>query len=135
MEGYEIITETISIKSGQNYEISLKDAEEAYTIINPLVNSGIADYTLQIGDKTYKPGDEIKLQQRTYTVKAEAEGCEPWSKEISCLNKVTYNLNISFVQNPVPTETPTLQEETPTDRKSTPLNSSHIQKFRMPSSA
>lgn len=110
MEGYEIVTETITISPGQNYEILLKDVKEAYTVINPLVNSGVIDYTIQIEDKVYKPGEEIKVQQGTYTVKAEAEGYESWSKEITCVNKETYNLYISFVQKPQPTETPTSEE-------------------------
>ena len=110
MEGYEIVTQAITVNPGQNYEISLKDVKEAYTVINPLVNSGVTNYTIQIEDKVYKPGEEIKVQQGTYTVKAEAEGYESWSKEIECTNKETYNLYISLVQKPQPTATPTSEE-------------------------
>lgn len=113
MEGYEIITENITIESGESYEISLKDAKKAYTVINPLVNSGVTNYTIKIGDKTYNKGEEIKLQQGTYKVEAEADGYEPWSKEIIC-DKETYNLYVSFIQKPTPSESSDATGETNT---------------------
>ena len=76
MKGYEMIKEDIVIAPGENYKISLKDAPIAYTNINPLVSSGIEEYTIKIGDKVYNKGEEIKLQQGTYEVQAEAEEYE-----------------------------------------------------------
>lgn len=111
MKGYEMIKEDIVIAPGENYKISLKDAPIAYTNINPLVSSGIEEYTIKIGDKVYNKGEEIKLQQGTYEVQAEAEGYELWTKEIIC-DKETYNLYISFTEKPTPSESPSLSEET-----------------------
>lgn len=111
MEGYEIIKNDIVIEPGENYEISLKDAKEAYTQVNPLVSSGVTNYSIKIGDKTYNKGEEIKLQQGTYQVEAEAEGYELWTKEIIC-DKETYNLYISFIQKPAPSQSPDTNGET-----------------------
>lgn len=111
MEGYEIFKRDIVIESGENYELSLKDIKEAYTAINPLVSSGVTEYTIKIGDKTYHKGEEIKVQQGTYEVQAEAEGYELWTKEIVC-DKETYNLYIAFTQKPIPSQSPSPNEET-----------------------
>ncbi len=113
MEGYEIVKEDIVVEPGENYEISLKDVKKAYTVVNPLVNSSIANYTIKIGDKTYNKGEEIKVQQGTYKVEAEAEGYEPWSKEIVC-GIEPFNLVISFIQKPTPSEAPDTTGETNT---------------------
>lgn len=122
MEGYTTISESISVSSGEVYEMSLENAEIAYTIVKPYISTKITNYSIKIGDKIYGPGDEIKLQQGDYEIEVTAEGYEKIIKKVS-LSKDTYPLGVVLI----PIEDGTEEElETSTNGISTneALNSS-----------
>lgn len=96
MKGYKTIVEDITVEPGEVYEMSLKDAEIAYTTIQPLLSAKITNYTISVGDKVYKPGEEIKVQQGEYKVSVVAEGYEKWTRNVS-LEKDVYKLNIAMI--------------------------------------
>ena len=97
MRGYvTIIKDELIVEAGQTYEMSLKDAEIAYTEIKPYISAATTDYTIKVGDKTYGPGESIKVQQGDYRVEINAEGYEKWVRNVS-LEKETYNLRAALV--------------------------------------
>jgi len=97
MDGYVTISDKLTVSSGQVYEMSLDDAEIAYTIIKPGISTKITDYTIKIGDKSYGPGDEIKLQQGQYQVEVMADGYEKWVRQVNLISKDTYLLNVALI--------------------------------------
>lgn len=103
MNGYETISDKISVVSGEVYEMSLENAEIAYTTIQPYINAKITDYTIKIDDTTYEPGDEITLQQGTYQVEVIAEGYEKWVRQVD-LSKDVYKLSVALI--PIEEEAP-----------------------------
>ena len=118
MEGYITISDTLSLHSGEVYEMSLENAEIAYTTIKPYISAKITSYSIKIGDKTYGPGDEIKLQQGDYDVEVTAEGYEKWTKKVSLpKDKDTYPLSVALT--PIGAET---EEELETNPNSTSTN-------------
>lgn len=120
MEGYVTISDKLSMTSGQVYEMSLKDAEIAYTTINPHISAKITDYTIKIGDKTYGPVDEIILQQGTYQVEVIADGYEKWVRQVNLLSKDVYPLNVALI--PIEEENP--EENTNSTSTNEALNNS-----------
>lgn len=96
MDGYVTISEKLSVSAGQVYEMSLENAEIAYTTIQPRISANITSYTIKIGDKSYGPGDEIKLQQGAYQVEVIAEGYEKWVRQVT-LSKDTYMLSVALI--------------------------------------
>lgn len=116
MKGYVTIVENLELEAGQDYEISLKDAEIAYTVIQPNIVPNTAEYTITIGDKTYKPGEEIKLQQGNYKIEINAEGYERYSANIS-LEKDNYLLRVALIEIKKE-ETETTDTETNTNTNS-----------------
>lgn len=108
MKGYMTITmPDFEVTSGEVYNMSLKDAEVAYTNIVLNIAPNISDYTVNIEGTTYKPGDEIKLQQGEYTIEVSAEGYENQTKKVNLLQDVnleTRTLAINFVMVPLPEE-------------------------------
>jgi len=76
MPGYEVIILDINVASGEVYEISLADAEIAYTLVKPTLIPWVEDYEITFNDQTFKAGDEIKLQQGEYNVTITANGYE-----------------------------------------------------------
>lgn len=95
MEGYVTISETLTVTSGEVYEMSLADAEIAYTTIQPRINADVIDYTIKVGDKAYKPGEAIKVPQGEYLIEISAEGYEKWSRKVK-LEKDIYTLNANL---------------------------------------
>ena len=116
MKGYMTITmPEFEVSSGEIYNMSLKDAEIAYTNIVINVAPRISNYTVNIGGTIYKPGDEIKLAQGEYTIEVSAEGYESQSKKVDLLQDVnletkTVAINFSLVPLPEESEEPS---ETP----------------------
>lgn len=106
MPTYEVITEDIYIKPGETYELSLKDAQRAYTTVKVNMTPLPSEYTLSIGNNTYKPGDEIKLIQGRYYVEVIAEGYEKWQKNIN-LSTDIHNLKVKLTPIPEESEEPT----------------------------
>lgn len=96
MDGYVTISEKLSVGAGQVYEMSLENAEIAYTTIQPRIGAKITSYTIKIGDKSYGPGDEIKLQQGAYQVEVIAEGYEKWVRQVT-LSKDVYTLSVALI--------------------------------------
>lgn len=95
MEGYEVITVDLTVAAGENYTLSLVDADKAYTNVQVVMYQSVEDYTILVGGKTYSPGDQIKLEQDIYTFKVTAEGYEPWMKTVK-LDKNNYSLRVSL---------------------------------------
>ena len=108
MKGYMTITmPEFEVSSGENYNMSLKDAEVAYTNIILNIAPNISEYTVKIGDTIYKQGEEIKLEQGEYTIEVGAEGYESQSKKVDLLQDVnleTETVVINFVMVPLPEE-------------------------------
>lgn len=99
MRGYMPITTEITVEANEVYEMILQDAEKAYTVIRPNIVSSNKDYaieecTIKVGDKTYKYGEEIKVQQDTYKI------------EINALNHKKRIITV-YLENP--TWTPTVE--------------------------
>lgn len=97
MKGYISIVQDITVEPGETYQMSLKDAEIAYTTIRPYLPSKVTDYLITVGDKVYKPGEEIKVQQGTYRITVTAEGYEKWTRSVS-LDKDVYQLSVTLVE-------------------------------------
>lgn len=95
MEGYVPITQELSLSSGEVYEMSLENAEVAYTKIIPSLSAKLEEYTIQIGEHIYKPGEEIVLQQGTYQVEVLAEGYEKWIRQVN-LSKDIYQMSVAL---------------------------------------
>ena len=108
MKGYMTITmPEFEVSSGEVYNMSLKDAEIAYTNVVINVAPQISDYTVNIDGTSYKPGDEIKLAQGEYTIEVSAEGYESQSKKVDLLQDVnleTKTVVINFLLVPLPEE-------------------------------
>lgn len=96
MEGYVTISETLTVTSGEVYEMSLADAEIAYTTIQPRITTKATDYTIKVGDKTYAKGEKIKVPQDEYLIEINAEGYEKWSRKVK-LEKDIYTLNATLI--------------------------------------
>lgn len=110
MQGYKTITKEFELASGEVYELSLEGAEKAYTLVDVNLYNEVSDYEIIIGDKTYKPGEEIKLVQGTYKVRLLAEGYEEWERNV-LLSEERYTMHISL--KPIEEEEEeTLEEET-----------------------
>lgn len=95
MDGYIPISQELSLGSGEVYEMSLENAEIAYTTIIPSLSAKLKEYTIKIGDQIYKPGEEIVLQQGTYQVEVIAEGYEKWIREVN-LSKDVYQMSVAL---------------------------------------
>lgn len=93
MKGYESITKEINVIPEERYQISLKDVKEAFTELNLIVADQKADYTVQIGDKTFRKGEKISVKQDKYTITVRAEGYNDWQQEIE-LDRALYDLKI-----------------------------------------
>lgn len=119
MEGYVTITDQLSLDSGQVYEMSLANAEIAYTTIIPYISAKISDYTIKIDDKIYGPEDEIILQQGTYQVEVIADGYEKWIRQVN-LSKDDYKLSVALI----PIEEESLDENTNSTSNNEALNNS-----------
>lgn len=108
MKGYMTITmPEFEVSSGEIYNMSLKDAEVAYTNVVLNIAPHISDYTVNIDGTSYKPGDEIKLEQGEYTIEVSAPGYENQSKKVDLLQDVnleTKTVAINFVMVPLPEE-------------------------------
>ena len=110
MDGYVTISDQLSLSSGQVYEMSLENAEIAYTIITPRISANITDYTIKISNKSYGPGDEIKLQQGQYEVEVIADGYLKWVRQVNLISKDSYLLNVALT----PIEEESLEGESST---------------------
>lgn len=97
MKGYIPISQEITVEPGETYQLSLKDAEIAYTTIRPYLPSKVTDYVIAVGDKVYKPGEEIKVQQGEYRITVTAEGYQKWTGGVS-LDKDVYQLSVPLVE-------------------------------------
>ena len=117
MKGYVTIVENLELEAGEDYEMSLKDAEIAYTVIKPNISPNTAQYTITIGDKIYKPDEEIKLQQGNYSIEINAEGYEKYSANVS-LEKDNYLLRVALIA----IEEEETEEETDTTDTGTSTN-------------
>ena len=114
MEGYVPISEELNLSSGENYELSLQNAEIAYTTIIPSMSAKLEDYTIRVGSHTYKPGEEMVLQQGLYEVEVLAEGYERWIRQVN-LSKDIYQLSIALTPIEVEEESEALVEENGAD--------------------
>lgn len=119
MEGYVTITDQLSMSSGQVYEMSLGNAEIAYTTVSPYISAKISDYIIKIDGNSYGPGDEIKLQQGNYEVEVIADGYEKWVRQVN-LSKDVYKLSVALI----PIEEESLEENTNTTSTNEALNNS-----------
>ena len=119
MEGYVTITDQLNLDSGQVYEMSLANAEIAYTTVTPYISAKISDYTIKIDDKIYGPEDEIILQQGTYQVEVIADGYEKWIRQVN-LSKDDYKLSVALI----PIEEESLDENTNSTSNNEALNNS-----------
>jgi hypothetical protein len=97
MKGYEPVTTEIDLIPEENYQISLKDAKEAFTDLNVIVAGTVTDYTVQIADKTFAKGEKISLKQDKYTVLIKAQGYKDWEQELE-LDQTTYDLKVTLEQ-------------------------------------
>lgn len=88
MAGYETILETLDLGSGEAYELSLEEAEVAYTVVKPYISDNVEDYKIKLGDSIYEPSDEIRLPQGEYEVEITAEGYEKWVRRVCLENEV-----------------------------------------------
>jgi len=87
MKGYEtIVVEDIQLEANEVYDISLKEAERVYKIIQPRLLIPNLNYTVTIGDKVYQSGEEIRLPQDEYKLKIDAEGFESFTREVNLFN-------------------------------------------------
>lgn len=100
MEGYATINKTLTVDSGEAYEISLADAKIVYTTIKPYISAKITDYTIKVGEETYAPADEIQVPQGEYIIEISAEDYEKWTRKVK-LEKDVYILsaNLSLIQD------------------------------------
>ena len=119
MEGYVTITDQLSMSSGQVYEMSLGNAEIAYTTVSPYISAKISDYIIKIDGNSYGPGDEIKLQQGNYEVEVIADGYEKWVRQVN-LSKDVYKLSVALI----PIEEESSEENTNTTSTNEALNNS-----------
>ena len=83
MKGYISLVKEIEVGENEVYELSLKDAEIAYTTIKPYISVGDAQYTITVGNKVYEPNQEIKVPQGPYRVEVNAEGYKKWIKNVN----------------------------------------------------
>lgn len=98
MKGYETIKEDLVVESGQVYEMSLKEADIDYVQIVPYISSQVVNYTIQVGDKVYNPGEEIKVQKGSYRIEIIAEGCEKWAQYLNLdIEKDTFPLKPTLI--------------------------------------
>lgn len=108
MRGYMAITiPEFEVGSGEVYNMSLKDAEVAYTIVKLNIIPQVSDYTAKIDDTIYKPGDEIKLQQGEYTIEVSAEGYESQKQKVDLMQDVnieTGETKVKFILKALPEE-------------------------------
>lgn len=119
MEGYVTIIDQLNLDSGQVYEMSLANAEIAYTKVTPYMSVKISDYKIKIDDKIYGPEDEMILQQGTYQVEVIADGYEAWIRQVN-LSKDDYKLSVALV----PIEEESLDENTNSTSNNEALNNS-----------
>lgn len=112
LKGYETFNEAVDIKAGEVYELSLKDVKQAYTTVSVALNDTEVDYTIKIGDKGYKKGEEISVVQGTYPITITAEGYKPWSKEVT-FEKETHLLKITLQAEAPAEETNEVEGEAP----------------------
>jgi len=95
IKGYEPITKEINVIPEENFQISLKDAKEAFTEISLIVADQEADYTVQVGDKIFKKGEKISVKQDKYKIIVRAEGYKDWQQEIE-LDTEIYDLKVAL---------------------------------------
>lgn len=109
MTGYEVINKEVNIVPGETYTISLIDAEKAYTLVRVMMHTPIKEYTIQIGEETYKPSDEIRIEEGKYILKITAKGYEPYSRQIMLAGKeMAINVRLQKIE-----ETPPPSSATP----------------------
>ena len=134
MDGYKPISEVITVAEGETYTISLKDAQAVYSNIIPKINDDISEYTIKIKDKSYKKGEEIRLQQGIYTVSIEVEGYVPCVKKINTSGYEEYELYVYLEKDKdevLPSQVPTpevepLEEEVIRENQEVTLNTNPI---------
>ncbi|WP_070000030.1 PEGA domain-containing protein [Cellulosilyticum sp. I15G10I2] len=95
IKGYEPITEEVELASGEHLEITLKDAKEAFTELNVVVMNQGVDYSVQVGDQTFKKGQPISVKQDKYTIIVSAQGYKTWERELE-LDRTAFDLNITL---------------------------------------
>lgn len=107
MKGYEVINKEVNIVPGETYNISLIDAEKAYTLVKIVMHTPVKEYKIQIGEETYKPNDEINIEEGKYILKITAEGYEPYSRQIMLSGKeMPINVRLQKVEeSPSPSDT------------------------------
>ncbi|MDF2615121.1 MAG: hypothetical protein K0S71_2907 [Clostridia bacterium] len=105
IEGYESIAREINVIPEERYQISLKSAKEAFTELNLIVANQEADYTVEIGDNTFKKGDKISVKQDKYTIIVKSEGYKDWQQEVK-LNEKAYDLNVMLQKEEDETTSP-----------------------------
>lgn len=118
MKGYETLIDQIELISGEAYQYSVKDAKEAYCNITVKTNNPDIDYTVQIGDKTFSKGEEIKVIQDTYDITITAENYEPWSKRVKLsMSKCILQVNLAQIESEEETESEAEEEITDSEEK------------------
>lgn len=104
MEGYYKLADTIDLAAGENLDLSLASSEIA--LCNLTVKTNTDNYTIKVGDKTYKKGDRITVQYGDYDVIITADGCRPWVAKVALKTDdyvLTARLSKIAVTTPEPT--------------------------------
>ena len=127
MQGYVPITTELVAEANEVYDIVLQDAEVAYTVIKPMISSSnpdysIEDYTIKVGEKSYKPGEEIKVQQDdTYRIEISADNHKKWVTTVY-LTQPTLTLKAQLTA--IEEEDEASKIDTPSDEASSQTNNS-----------
>lgn len=111
IKGYESFTKEITLSPEENYELSLKNMKEAFTEIRLTVANEDADYTVQVGSKTYQKGQKISVKQGSYKITVKAEGYKDW-QQVAALSQPIYDVSVLLEKEE--------KEEEPTDGNTLP---------------